>query len=78
MGTNNLKVKVVHLDDAPDYDEAEWQAIDMTDTLVIKEGTIQGNPTVDFRFKDKAGKKYIAMMTGGIIQNLAAIIEGAK
>jgi len=78
MGTNNLSVKVVHLDEAVDYEEPEWVGLDLTDALVIKEGTTEGNPTVDLRLRDEHGNKYVAMMTGGIIEMLAGVISGSK
>lgn len=79
MGTNNLKVKVVELDDAPDYNKEEgWIGIDITDVLVVKNGTVEGNPTVDLKFTDRDGKKYVAMITGGILEMLAGVIKGSK
>ncbi len=77
MGTNNLKVKVVHLDDAPDYDSAEWTAVELDSALVIQEGTVKGKPTVDLMFADDRGNKYVAMVTGAIVKQLANIVRGA-
>lgn len=78
MGTNNLKVKVVHLDDAPDYNETDFKGLNFDSALVVKEGTTEGKPTIDLKFTDRDGNEYVAMTTGSIIQMLAGVIEGAK
>ncbi len=64
--------------DAPNYEEPEYRAANLQVCHVVGQGTKQGNPTVDFIFVDENGQKYIAMLTGGLVENLAAAVEGMK
>lgn len=78
MGTNDLKVKIFDsVEDAPRYD-ASVIALTLDKACVVKNGTINGNPTVDLVLYDKNGKEYLAMVTGGIIKMLSGVVEGAE
>lgn len=63
---------------APNYEEPEYLGANLTTAQVVGNGTMDGNPTVDLIFVDENGQKYIAMLTGGLIQNLAGAIQGMK
>jgi hypothetical protein len=42
---------------------------------VVKNGTVQGQPTVDLEFKDADGNVYTAIYPSSIIRALAGIME---
>lgn len=76
---NDLKVLLAdNPQDAPNYEKPEYLLANLTTAQVVGNGTARGNPTVDFIFEDEQGQKYVAMLTGGLIENLAAAIEGVK
>lgn len=64
--------------DAPIYRAPEYKAANLQTAVVVGMGTMSGNPTVDFIFEDDTGQRYIAMLTGSLIDNLAGAIRGMK
>jgi len=79
MGTNDLQITLHDSpSDAPTYQKGEFQAANLTTARVVGMGTKAGNPTVDLIFEDSQGQKYVAMITGGLLQNLAGCIEGVR
>lgn len=65
-------------DEAPSYRNPEYRAANLTSARVVGLGTVGGNPTVDFIFVDENGQKYVAMLTGGLVENLAGAVRGMK
>jgi hypothetical protein len=64
LGANSLTVLLADSpDEAPKYALPEYRL---------------ANPTVDFIFEDENGQKYVAMLTGGLVENLAAAVLGMK
>jgi hypothetical protein len=64
--------------EAPSYTAPEYRLAKLTTAQIVGRGTVQGNPTVDFIFEDEAGQKYVAMLTGGLVENMAAAVLGMK
>lgn len=64
--------------EAPSYSKPEYLLAKLTTAQIVGRGTVSGNPTVDFIFEDEAGQKYVAMLTGGLVENLAAAVLGMK
>ena len=63
---------------APKYREPEYRAANLVNAHVVGRGTTDGNPTVDFVFVDEHGQKYVAMLTGGIVESLAGAVRGMR
>ena len=61
-------------DDAPKYNSPEFKQANMNEAVVVMKGTVKGNPTVDLIFVDETGQKYVAMLNGSLIVNLAAMV----
>jgi hypothetical protein len=79
LGTNDLSIELFDTPKkAPNYEKPDYEGANLTTAVVVGNGTVNGNPTVDLIFVDENGQKYIAMITGGIMQNLAGAIEGMK
>lgn len=81
MTTNSLNIKIVNSPaEAPHYrrDHVDIRAASITEALIVCNGTESGKSTVDFRFKDEQGAEYVAMLTGALVQQLAAAIRGAE
>lgn len=38
--------------------------------VVVKDGTVEGNSTVDFVMQDSNGKKYMFMLTGNLLRSI--------
>lgn len=79
LGTNDLNMLLADSpEDAPNYALPEHKAANLTTAQIVGKGTRNGNPTVDLIFIDESGQKYVAMITGGLIQNLAGAVQGMK
>lgn len=78
MGTNNLEISIAQSPaEAPKYGK-DFTAVNIDKAIIVKKGTVNGNPTVDLQFTDANGNKFIAMATGAIIESLAGAIRGVK
>ena len=63
---------------APTYEQPEFEPANIHRAVVVGRGTEQGNPTVDIVFEDIHGQKYIAMVTGALVEQLASIVAGVR
>lgn len=65
---------------APHYrrDTPDVRSATITKAIIVRNGTVGGKSTVDFQFKDEQGAEFVAMLTGALVQNLAAAIVGAE
>jgi len=78
-GTNDLNILLSDSPhDAPTYRPPEYRGANMTTAHVVGKGTIGGFPTVDLIFIDENGQKYVAMLTGKLIQGLASAVQGME
>lgn len=78
--TNTLVIQIVDSpSEAPHYsrDHCDIRTATIDRAVIVCKGTVNGNPTVDIVFKDADGAEYVAMLTGSLIQNLAAAVTGA-
>lgn len=76
--TNVIEIEI--FDDpsvAPKYTE-EWGYLKIEKALVVCNGTVEGNPTVDLQFVDKQGNKYVAMATGGILESVVKVLQAKR
>jgi hypothetical protein len=79
LGANSLAIKLCDSpEEAPVYRRPEYLLAKLTTAQIVGKGTRDGNPTVDFIFQDEKGQKYVAMLTGGLVENLAAAVLGMK
>lgn len=77
LGANTLSIRMADSPaEAPKYRKPEYLFATLEVCQVVGRGTVNGNPTVDFIFKDENGQKYCAMLTGTLVQNLAAAVTG--
>lgn len=78
--TNMLAIQVVNSPaEAPHYrrDTVDVMTATITKCIVVKKGTEEGRPTVDFQFVDNCGNEFVAMLTGRLVQELANTIKMA-
>lgn len=77
--TNSLKIEIVESPDlAPNYnrDEVGVRAATIDKCIIVGKGTVEGRPTVDFQIVAKDGSKFVAMLTGSLVKQLANAITG--
>lgn len=76
MGTNDLPISIHDSPaTAPNYNLPEYKHATIRKAEVVRNGTVQGNDTVDLILVDDSGQKYVAMITGRLIQLLASTIN---
>lgn len=78
---NMLPIEIVDSPDAaPNYarDTPDVRAAEITKVIVVKNGTVEGNTTVDFQITAMDGSKFVAMLTGAMVKQLAMFISGAE
>jgi hypothetical protein len=78
-GTNDLQILLADSpQEAPTYRAPDYKGANLTTAQIVGNGTLDGNPTVDFIFEDETGQKYIAMLTGALVEGLTAAIAGMR
>lgn len=78
---NVLKIEVVDSPDkAPHYrrDSVDIRGATITKALIVCNATESGKSSVDFQFQTGDGAQFVAMLTGTLVRQLAAAIEGAE
>jgi hypothetical protein len=79
LGTNDLNVVLYDTPlMAPTYRKPEYKPANLTIAGVVGDGTVDGNPTVDLIFEDESGQKYVAMLTGNLIDGVATAVKAMK
>lgn len=48
----------------------DYTPVEVKKVVVVRDGTVRGNPTVDFVMEDASGKKYVFMVTGNLLKAL--------
>ena len=48
----------------------EYKPIEITKVVVVRDGTMERNPTVDLVLTDEAGQKYVVMVTGALLKSI--------
>ena len=51
-----------------EYSSDEYKPIEITEIVVIREGTEKGNPTVDLILQDQEGNKFVVTVTGKLLK----------
>lgn len=65
--------------DAPNYKRMPaFKGATITNAIVVLKGTVEGRSTVDIQFEDEGGNKFVSMITGSLVKQLASIVEGAE
>jgi hypothetical protein len=44
--------------------------IQVSKVVVVRNGTVEGNPTVDFLLVDESGQQYVFMVTGRLLKSI--------
>lgn len=53
------------------YHTENFTVCDIVNAVVVKNGTLQGNSTVDVIMKDVNGNKFVAIITGNLLKGIA-------
>lgn len=53
-----------------EYKQPEFKAVEVEQVVVVRNGTEQGNSTVDLILKDQNGQKYVVMLTGRLLKSI--------
>jgi hypothetical protein len=81
MGINHINIQICNsTQEAPNYN-TNGQGIkpaNLDTAIIVKNGTIEGNPTVDLQFTDKDGNRYIAMITANLLKSICIAAGVAK
>ncbi len=78
MITDNFQVEIVPNPSlGPTYDEKS-PLLKIDKAVIVRQGTIDNAPTVDFQLIDNEGNKYVIMATGRIMETLADCIKGQR
>lgn len=49
---------------------AQVKPIQVQKVIVVKQGTVEGNPTVDFLLEDESGQQFVFMVTGRLLKSI--------
>lgn len=78
----NAQMLTIHVhqspEEAPTYDRKEYSPVNIVSAAIVKKGTVNGNATVDLIIVDDEGNKYLGLLTGDIVEGLAAAIRGTR
>ena len=80
MISYNVKIEIFDIpEEAPNYNiDGNFKSAIMEKCIIVKNGTVNGNPSVDIQIKDKNGNNYVIMTTRAIIEGIAAALKGSK
>jgi hypothetical protein len=54
------------------YREPEYKLATLEKAVVVRNGTVEGNATVDLIFTDADGQKHVAMITHNLLKSIPA------
>jgi hypothetical protein len=70
-------LNVTVCDDATDaankgfvYKRPDYKPVNITKVVVVRDGTLMGNSTVDLVMEDEHGNKFVVMVTGRLLKSL--------
>lgn len=80
MNSNQISIEIKTVEEAPNYKTGDnggegFKALNCTKAIIVKNGMVSGNCTVDLQFVDDQGQKHVYFVTGRIIQALAQAIS---
>lgn len=72
---NHLRITVCqNADDAIErgyvYRQPEYRPAVIKEAVVVRDGTVEHNPTVDLIIEDEMGNKFVVMITGRLLKSL--------
>jgi hypothetical protein len=74
-GQTHLNINLFNsVAEAPTFRPPEFQAAEIDHANVVRKGTTEGKSTVDLVFSTESGQKFVVLITGRLIRNLANII----
>ena len=53
-----------------DYAKDNIKPIEVKKVVVVRNGTENGNPTVDFLLEDETGQRFVFMVTGNLLKSI--------
>lgn len=75
MGINFINIQICDdPSEAPKYGE-EYGYLELEKAVIIGNGTVEGNPSVDLILIDKQGKRHVAMTTGRLLESLGQAVK---
>lgn len=57
------------------YTSPEYSGIEITKAVVVKGGMESGGASVDLILQDASGKKFVCMITGGLLKMAVATLD---
>lgn len=66
--------------EAPNYarDCLDVRAATLAKVIIVNKGTEAGLPTVDFQFETLEGDKFVALLTGNLVKQIAHAVLGVE
>ena len=52
------------------YTDGDYKAVEIDKVVVVRNGTVEGNSTVDLVLKDADGNKFVVMVTGFLLKSI--------
>lgn len=77
--TRHLSITICNDSDEATAQGFDWGArkaneevlpIEVKQVVVVRKGTKEGNPTVDFVLEDERGQRYVFMVTGRLLRQI--------
>lgn len=77
--SNAVTINVAEsVDTAPKYEWRDFKGVTITNCVIVPRGTEQGKPTIDLVMHDDSGNRYVSMMTGSMLESIAAAVAGVR
>jgi len=76
--TNMLTIELLPGKIAPRYNPKEVKELAIKKVIVTEKGTEGDLPIVDFQLEDADGNRYFTMITGRLMNQLAAAMRGVN
>jgi len=52
------------------YTQPQYQSVEIEKVVVVRQGTVEGNSTVDLVLHDGKGNKFVVMLTGNLLKSI--------
>lgn len=52
------------------YTQPQFNAVEIEKVVVVRQGTVEGNSTVDFVLRDAMGNKFVVIVTGNLLKSI--------
>ena len=77
---NSVNIKICDtVEDAPNYKKmGGYTSLSIGDFVIVGQGRQSGRPTIDVLLTDDEGKRYVAMITGTLVEMLCGALKGFK